>query len=68
MALDWDAIADLARLTGKAICIGETGNFSRIEKREMSKEAQKRNLNISMGDHKRNPNEQDDELYVMAKG
>ncbi len=68
VALIWDDIAALARLTGKAICIGETGNFSRTEKREMSKEAQERNLNISMGDHKRNPNEKDDELYVMAKG
>jgi hypothetical protein len=67
MELDWDMLRDLAKETGKAICIGLTTEFSRREKAAMSIEARKRNLNISMGDHKRDPNEQDDELYVMAK-
>ena len=67
MELDWDMLADLARDTGKAICIGLTTDFNRRQKSAMSREAQKRNLNISMGDHKRDPKEQDNELYVMAK-
>ncbi|MHA2066102.1 MAG: hypothetical protein ACXABY_17160 [Candidatus Thorarchaeota archaeon] len=65
--LDWDLLAELARDTGRAICIGVSGQFSRREKAQMSREAQARNLNISMGDHKRDPSEEDDELYVMAK-
>lgn len=65
--IDWDDVADLARETGRPICIGSTNDYSRRQKAAMSKEAKKRNLNISMGDHKRNPNEKDDELYVIAK-
>ena len=67
MDVDWDVIESVARETGRAIRIGLTTDFSRREKAAMSQEAQERNLNISMGDHKRDPDEQDDELYVMAK-
>lgn len=67
MPLDWDAIAFAAKETGKPILIGLTTDFGRREKAKMSKEAQKRHLNISLGNSKRDPQEKDDELYVMAK-
>lgn len=65
--LDWDAIAEIARDTGKPICIGSTHEYGRREKGRMSREAHKRNLNITLGNPKRNPLEKADELFVMAK-
>ena len=67
MDLDWNLIEMAAKQTGQAVRIGLTTDFGRREKSQMSKEAQSRGLNISMGDHERDPQERNDELYVMAK-
>jgi len=68
MVLDWDTIELVAKDTGNAILIGLTTEFSKKEKAEMSREARKRNLNITLGDSARDPKESNDELYIMAKG
>lgn len=66
-ALDWDTLAQVCRSTGKPVHLGVSGQFSHGEKIKMAQEARKRNLCISMGNHKRDPNERDDELYLQAK-
>ena len=65
--MDWDLIEQVTRETGKAVRIGRTDNFSRRAKAAMSAEARKRHLNITLGNSERDPQEKDDELYVMAK-
>lgn len=68
VGFDWDLVEQAAKTTGQAVLIGLTSNFSRKQKGEMSREAQKRGLNITLGNHERDPDERDDELYIMAKG
>ena len=66
--IDWDGLEELAKETGKPIRIGSFSDFTRREKSAMSKEARERNLNISMGNSKRDSSESNDDLFVMAKG
>lgn len=67
MDLNWDMIEMAAKETGQAVRIGLTTDYTRREKSQMSKEAQSRGLNISLGNSQRDSSERDDELYVMAK-
>jgi len=67
MDFDWDMLEAVARETGRAIYLGKFSEFTTQEKREMNAETKKRKMCISMGNHKRNKHESDDDLYVMAK-
>ena len=67
ISFDWDVVEQVAKETGRSICLGKWGDFTRQEKRQMSKEAAKRRMNLSMGNHERNPTERNDEIYVTAK-
>ena len=64
---DWDTVEFVARETGKSILLGRWEDFTIADKREMSKEARARHMCITMGNHKRNSDEEDDEVYVTAK-
>ena len=64
---DWDAIEAAARETGQPVYLGKSGEFTTTQKRNMSRESRKRKMCISMGNHRRNSKESDDDLYVMKK-
>ena len=64
---NWDVIEQVARETGRSIRLGVSSDFTKKEKKLISKEAAKRRMNVSMGNHKRNYDERDDEIYVTAK-
>lgn len=64
---NWDVVEAVAKETGQSICLGVKSDFTRLELREMSKEARKRKVCLSMGNHDRNPDEADDEIYATAK-
>ena len=64
---DWDAIEAAAKETGQPVYLGKSGDFTTTQKRNMSKESKKWKMCISMGNHKRNSEESDDDLFVMRK-
>jgi len=64
---DWDIVERVAKETGRAVMVGVWSDFTIRDKREMSEEARKRNLSLTFGNSRRDPDEKDDELYVMAK-
>ncbi len=64
---DWDAIEEAAATTGMKVYLGKFSEFSTAEKRLMDKETKDRKMCISMGNHKRDETESDDDLYVMKK-
>lgn len=67
MDFNWDAIKQIAKATGQPILMGTRDEFTKKDMKQMSVEARKRHLCLSMGNHDRDPDEQDDEIYVMAK-
>jgi len=64
---NWDVVEQVCRETGRAVMLGVWSDFDVHDKRKMDAEAKKRGLNLTMGNSKRSPDEEDDELYAMAK-